>query len=458
MLGNVLEMIDFDLTTVELFASLPAEDIGRLQEHLTERRLDAGEILFNEGDLGDNAYIVASGEIEILKLEDDHEARIALSGEGVVVGEMALLTHSERNASARAHTPATLIVIPRSVFDDVINSSAAAMRAVFDVFLGRSREQELRVRRSERMAQLGVLTAGLAHEMNNPAAAVVRGAEQLLPAIDKLTDAIASLPPELDLPDLGSDPPELTALDRADREELMQATLADLGVVDAWDAAAALVGAGVSTADLSALTGSADASEMAAAIAARSEVASLLAEVQEGSTRLAELVSALKSYSFLDQAPVQMTDVTKGIEDTLLILRSKTADIDIVRDVAPDLPRITAYGSLLNQVWTNLIDNAAYAVSDVEDGRIAIAASADATHVTVRIADNGTGIPEDVVGHVFEAFYTTKPPGSGTGIGLNTVYSIVVNDHRGTIDVESEPGSTVFTVRLPIDATPSHGD
>lgn len=451
-------MIDFDLTTVELFASLPPKDIERLREHLTEQELDAGEILFNEGEAGDNAYVVASGEIEILKLEDDRAARIALSGPGVVVGEMALLTDSVRNATARAHSDSKLIVVPRRVFDDVINSSAAAMRAVFDVFLERSREQELRVRRSERMAQLGVLTAGLAHEMNNPAAAVVRGAEQLMPAINKLADASLALPSEATLPDLTTSSSSLSALERADREELMQATLTELGVADAWEAAAALVTAGVSPADLSALTDSQEATALAAAIAARSEVSSLVAEVQEGSKRLAELVNALKGYSFLDQAPLQVTNVAKGIEDTLLILRSKTSGINIVRDFAPGLPQITAYGSLLNQVWTNLIDNAAFALSETENPQITITGSADDTHVTVRVADNGPGIPRDVIGHIFEAFYTTKPPGSGTGIGLNTVYSIVVNDHRGTIDVESEPGNTVFTVRIPIDAAGSEAD
>ena len=451
-------MIDFDLTSVELFASLPATDIARLRDVLSEQQLEAGEVLFNEGDPGEHAYVVESGEIEILKLEDDRESRLALSGEGVVVGEMALLTDSVRNATARAHSPANVIVIPRSVFDDVINSSAAAMRAVFDVFLGRSRELEVRVRRSERMAQLGVLTAGLAHEMNNPAAAVMRGAEQLGPAIEKLAAASAGLPTDASLPDIQSDPPTLSALERADREELMQATLAQLGVADAWESAAALVNAGVTPADLSALSGSAEAGALASAIAARSEVAGLVAEVQEGSSRLAELVAALKSYSFLDQAPIQMTDVAKGIEDTLLILKSKTSDIDILLDFPPDLPEITAYGSLLNQVWTNLIDNAAYAASEVPNGRITIVARADDSHLTVSVADNGPGIPKDVVGHVFEAFYTTKAPGSGTGIGLNTVYGIVVNDHRGSIDVESEPGATVFTVRLPIDTPTANAD
>ena len=447
-------MTDFSLRHVELFQDLPDEDVVRLQAGLGERTLQAGELLFEEGDAADNAYIVASGEVEILKRQDDREARLAVSGVGAMIGEMALLTDEARNASARALTECTLVVIPQETFNEIINTSAPAMRALFDVFFRRWQEQELRVRQSERMAQLGVLTAGLAHEMNNPAAAVTRGAEQLRPALTRLETVLLQLPEGVDVALADADPPVLSALDRADREEAMEALLAKLGIAEPWEAAPALVAAGLEAADIRVIDSGSGAAALVEALTAKSEVNTLVREVQEGSKRLSELVLALKSYSFLDQAPVQITDVVRGLEDTLLILKSKTKDIEIRRDYAPDLPHITAFGSQLNQVWTNLIDNAADALnaSATNPAVITIRARREADHVVVEVGDNGPGIPDDVVGHVFEAFYTTKAPGSGTGIGLNTVYSIVVNDHRGTIDVESEPGSTVFRVRLPIES------
>ncbi len=188
-------------------------------------------------------------------------------------------------------------------------------------------------------------------------------------------------------------------------------------------------------------------------MAAEADAVSLRAEVDEGSKRLSELVGALKSYSFLDQAPVQEVDVPKGIEDTLLILKSKTRDITVDREYAEELPKITAYGSQLNQVWTNLIDNASDSLRDAgtEDPLITIRAIERADCIIVTIEDNGPGIPPEVKDRIFEAFYTTKEPGKGTGLGLDTVYSIVVNQHRGAVNVDSEPGSTRFTVKIPAD-------
>ncbi len=162
--------------------------------------------------------------------------------------------------------------------------------------------------------------------------------------------------------------------------------------------------------------------------------------------------AALKSYSFLDQAPVQEVDVVKGIEDTLLILRSKTKGIDIVTEYADELPTIVAFGSQLNQVWTNLIDNAADAIHDsgIEDGRIVIRANADDQRFVVEVENTGPAIPPGIIDRLFEAFFTTKEPGRGTGLGLDTAYGVVVTQHRGSIDVRSQEGSTVFTVSLPL--------
>jgi len=449
-------MTDFDLTTVELFSGLSAEDLHTLQGSLTDRSLQAGEILFLEGDEADDAYVVCSGEVEILKGPEDRQVRIAVSGAGVIVGEMALLTDEPRNATARAIGDTVLVVIPRRTLREVLETSAPAVKALFDVFLIRWREQELRVRQSERMAQLGVLTAGLAHEMNNPAAAVTRGTKQLRPVLDRFEGLLRRLPPDTPTLNAESDLRQtLTALDRTDREEELESLLKKLGVADPWVIAPSLVAAGVTEAALTGLSAGESLTTVIEAFAMREELRQLLAEVQEGARRLSELVAALKSYSFLDRAPVQETDIVKGIENTLLILKSKTADITVRRRL-DELPPITAHGSQLNQVWTNLIDNAADALlaARTSDPTITLLARQEGEHIVVQVEDNGPGIPRDVIDHVFEAFYTTKAPGAGTGIGLNTVYGIVVNDHRGTIDVESAPGRTVFTVRIPHNLEP----
>ncbi|MCZ7533905.1 MAG: ATP-binding protein [Acidimicrobiia bacterium] len=445
-------MSDFDLRSVSLFEHLPEGPLEMLSQSLIECGLARGETLFDEGDVGDKAYIVTSGELEILKEAAGRQVRIAVSGEGVIVGEMALLTAEPRNATARALSDASLVAIPKEAFDSVLASSVEATRALFDVFLQRWREQEDRLRQSERMAQIGVLTAGLAHEMNNPAAAVTRGANELHAAIERYVMAAKAIPADVTLPFrlAERERPRLSGMIRADREEALEDALAVLGVSDPWKYSASLVEAGVVVDDLA--TFPADhASLVVEIMAAEADVYSLLAEINEGSKRLSELVGALKSYSFLDQAPIQEVDVSRGIEDTLLILRSKTKDIEIERDYQDDLPAITAYGSQLNQVWTNLIDNASDSLRDsaTEDPRISIRAVEVGDCIVVTIHDNGPGIPVEMQDRIFEKFYTTKEPGKGTGLGLDTVYSIVVNQHRGAIEVDSVPGSTTFTVKIP---------
>jgi len=447
-------MSGFDLRSVALFERLPAEDLARLSESLGSCELARGDTLFDEGDEGDWAYIITSGEIEILKESAERQVRIAVIGEGVILGEMALLTGETRNATAKALSDATLVSIPRESFDRVMAESAAAARALFDVFLQRWREQEDRLRQSERMAQIGVLTAGLAHEMNNPAAAVTRGAEELTPAIERYAAAAQALPEGVELPIHLADRerPILSGMDRSDREADLEDALDDLGIDEAWKFASPLTESGFVVADLDLLPPE-HVGIMVTLLAAEADVYSLVAEVDEGSKRLSELVGALKSYSFLDQAPVQEVDLPRGIEDTLLILKSKTKNIAIERDYDEDLPLITAYGSQLNQVWTNLIDNASDSLRDSEtaDPQINIHAFEREGCIIVTIADNGPGIPPAVKERIFEAFYTTKEPGKGTGLGLDTVYSIVVKQHRGAVSVESEPGSTVFTVKIPLD-------
>ncbi len=445
-------MSNFDLHKVELLANVPQSDLDLLTASLTDRSLARGEVLFEEGDHGDMAYIVTEGELEILKESGGRRVRIAVLGHGLIVGETALLTEAPRNATARALTDVELVAISKEAFNTVVSNSAAATRALFDVSLQRWRELEERLKQSERMAQIGVLTAGLAHEMNNPASAVHRGASELGPAIDRYQMAFAAIPHGVVVPSLPDHThrPVLSGIERADRETAVEDALGNRGITEGWRLAGALVDAGITEDDIAAIEAD-HAVEVVGALAAAAEVRSLLAEVEEGARRMSELITALKSYSFLDQAPVLAVDVTRGIEDTLLILRSKMNGIKIERNYDPDLRPITAYGSQLNQVWTNLIDNASDALADsgTPDPVITIETASDDDNVIVRISDNGPGIPPAVIDRIFEAFYTTKEPGRGTGLGLDTSYSIIVKQHRGDISVASEPGKTVFTVTIP---------
>lgn len=437
------------LRQVPLFASLPEDDLARLDASTSYRDLAQGETLFEEGDEPDHAYVIESGEIEILKESAGRKVRIAISQPDDVVGEMGLLTGEPRSATARAMTETRMISIPRSALDHVLSTSVEAGRALFDVFISRWREQESRVRQSERMAQIGVLTAGLAHEMNNPAAAVSSGSDRLGDVIANRT-LVASDLGEVPIPSPSTDGPPRSAIDRADLEDAVEQSLDTIGLDEPWRHASLLVDAGFVPSDLP----QSDGQDSVVAVQLASldaETRALLAEVAEGARRLSELVGALKSYSFLDQAPVQEVDITKGIDDTLLILRSKMTDITVERDYAAGIPTIVAFGNQLNQVWTNLLDNAADAIHDagIEHGKVIIRASSQDDCVVIEIENNGPPIPVDVVDRVFEAFFTTKEPGRGTGLGLDTAYSIVVTRHRGSLTVRSDEETTVFTVVLP---------
>ena len=443
-------MNPFDLRSVDLFSGLGDDALSRLGNDLTVCTLPGGAALFEEGDPGDTAYVVTSGEVEILKASAEKSVRIAISGPGVVVGEMSLLTGEPRSASARALVDTELVSIPKATLDVLLESDVRVARALFDVFIARWREQQSRLRQSEHMAQIGVLTAGLAHEMNNPAAAVTRGSSLLATAVERRVAAEAAIPNDTHLPDPSAAGTAASPMERSEIEVDLETALDGFGIEEAWRVAPLLAEAGYRADDLD-LHGETSAA-VVEAMASRSEVDALIAEVAEGSRRLSELVAALKSYSYLDQAPVQNVDVARGIEDTLLILKSKTNDLTVIRDYDADLPTIQAYGSRLNQVWTNLIDNAADAIHEAgtEDGRITVAASVLDDSVIVAVENNGPEIPQPVKDRIFEAFFTTKEPGRGTGLGLDTVYDIVVNQHRGTIEVDSTEERPMFPVSLPI--------
>jgi signal transduction histidine kinase len=327
-------------------------------------------------------------------------------------------------------------------------------------------QQEVTLRHSERLATLGKLSAGMAHELNNPAAAAQRAAAQLQATFSRLQQAHlklcgldfdeAQLAALLAVDRLAQErakkPTYLEALGRSDLEVEWEAWLKEQGVANAWEVAPTLVTLGYSRDDLAALASGLTHPQFLAAIDwlnCSAAIYSLLEEVGQGAGRISEIVKALKSYAYLDQAPIQNVDIHEGLDNTLVILRSKLAPGVVVhRDYAADLPRIEAYGSELNQVWTNLIDNAIDAMGG--RGEITLRTRRDDEWAVVEIEDTGPGIPESIRSHIFDPFFTTKPPGQGSGLGLNISHNIIVQKHKGRVDVTSQPGKTCFAVWLPL--------
>jgi signal transduction histidine kinase len=331
-------------------------------------------------------------------------------------------------------------------------------------------QQEVMLRQSEKLATLGRLSAGMAHELNNPAAAAQRGAAQMQATISHLQQSHLRLG-QINLTDeqleslLALDklagerarqPADLDSLTRSDREAMLETWLDEQGIAQSWEVAPTLVDLGYELDALERLAAEFTPAQFPAVIDWLSDtytLYSLLEEIGQGTGRISELVKALKGYTYLDQAPIQTVDIHEGLDSTLVILRSKLKPgITVHREYATDLPRIQAFGSELNQVWTNLIDNAIDAMDG--EGELTLRTGHDDHWVIVEVEDSGAGIPEEILPHIFDPFVTTKEPGSGTGLGLNISHNIVVQKHQGRMDVTSEPGRTHFEVRIPIDCSP----
>ena len=330
------------------------------------------------------------------------------------------------------------------------------------------RESETMLRQSEKMAVLGTLTAGVAHELNNPAAAVKSAAGQLEVAIaqfgraqSRLSGLSMAATQQKALQRLihqareqATSPLELNALARSDRELKLETWLEEQGLSNARELAPTLANLNYDTAGLTTLADEFAPDQLSAVIGglvATYVVHSVLTEIGQSAGRISEIVKALKSYSYLDQAPVQAVDVHEGLDNTLLVLAHKLkSGISVRKEYAPQLPKIQANGGELNQVWTNIIDNAADALEG--QGEITIRTRQDGQQVVIEIEDDGPGIPAEIQSRIFEPFFTTKPPGLGTGLGLDISYNIVVHKHRGDIKVLSQPGRTCFQVWLPVNS------
>ncbi len=465
---------DDPLARVSLFAGLAPAQLARVRAVATEVTLAVGATLIAEGDPGDALYVVLEGTLAVSRRAGTGEMLLTTVGPGAVQGEIAVLEGGVRRATVRARTPVRLVRIGRDDLFDVLAREPAVLRSLVGTVAKRLRGMEASVQEQERLASLGTLAAGLAHELNNPAAAArssVGRLEEALDAWDRSSTALgavtagdgpAATPLAAELLDTlrdevarrSAEPPVLDPLDAADRRDAVATLLAALGMAAPQEPAAALVALGWDgneLDDLLAPFGDDEARHVVAAwLAATALVRQLLAEVALAAGRISEIVGAVREYTYLDRAPVQRIVVTAGIESTLVILRSKwKAGVAVGRSYAPDLPAIEAYGSELNQVWTNLIDNAIHAMSGTGDLAITATPAPGGEGVVVEIRDSGPGIPEAVQAHVFDPFFTTKDVGAGTGLGLYISRSIVER-HGGRLELASgDPGQTTFRVTLP---------
>ena len=454
------------LRRVPLFAELDEDDLAWIAGSCEMEELAPGEVVAAEGDEGDALFVITEGELEVVKRSRSADVPIARLGPGEIVGEMAVLEGSPRNATIRAVAPSRVVRIGRDVVMELVRTRPSAALSIIRTVTGRLRSTEALLREREKLAALGTLSAGLAHELNNPAAAVQRSSGLLRDALDRWADATHDLGAVVSdarrasvVGDLGTQIASLAGsgasadpLEVGDRADDLERRLAGHGVVNAEVLAATLAAGGWAPAHLQpvedAFPGPA-LGVVVAWIASGSEVHALVDEVGTGARRISEIVKAVKDYSYMDQAPVQQVDVTVGLDNTLVILRPKLkAGIEIERDYQPGLPAIEAFGSELNQVWTNILDNAIDAMGG--RGRIRIRAFGRDGDLVVEICDDGPGMPPEVRERIFEPFYTTKPPGSGTGLGLHIAYNVVAR-HDGRIEVRSRPGETCFEVALPIE-------
>jgi len=451
-----------DLRKSPLFESLSDKELQHLVDNAVHFTYRAGDILMQQGDPGDSAHIVLNGGFEIQKKSGQSVIKIDVRKPGEIIGEMALLSNAPRSATVVATCDSETLCISQEAFENLLSTSPSATMAVLHWVMARLSQNESLLHQQEKMAALGTMSAGLAHELNNPAAAAQRSAALLRGAPSmwlELTHQLETLAFKENLSDwLGNfmqeatrrfrNPLKLEALERIDMVEQLQEWLEANDVESAWELAPTLVNFGWDIELLDELKSKSLFQSAVKWLGMGSMIVTQLNEIQNTTERISQIVQAMKSYTYLDQAPLLEVDLHEGLENTLVIMEHKLKQgVTVKREYSLDLPRIEAYASELNQVWTNIIDNAVDAMNG--KGEITIRTQEENDQVIVEIIDNGPGIPKEIQSRILEPFFTTKPPGQGTGLGLHISHDIVANRHHGRLLMKSRPGETKFRIILP---------
>jgi PAS domain S-box-containing protein len=467
---HVGKIISWNKAATSILGYTEEEAVGHRLELIIPER-------FHDAHRNGMARFAQTGDARAIGKTVELAARMK-SGEEVPI-ELSLSTWTVRDE--RYYTGIIRDIGERKEAEETLRRSEQALREktdemrkknqVLEETLNQLNEMHSQLIIQEKMASLGKLSAGMAHELNNPAAAAQRGAAQLQATFSKwqsvqlrmaelkLEKKQVAQVMELDriAKEIAQKPADLNALTRSDRELAIEQWLEERDIDAAGEVVPALVSLGYAERDLEALAKIFTTPQLAVIVewlSFKFAIYSLVEEIGLGTGRIVELVKALKTYTYMDQAPVQSVDVREGLDNTLIILHSKLKNgVTVVRDYAEDLPVIEAYASELNQVWTNILDNAIDAMDG--EGTLIVRARREDPWVVVEIEDSGHGIPEDSLSLIFDPFFTTKGPGKGTGLGLNISRNLVVQKHQGQISVRSEPGSTCFAVRIPIDFNPA---
>jgi signal transduction histidine kinase len=451
-----------ELLRFPAFADLPDDQIAWFLGQSQEKSLKAGEIYARQGDPPEAMFVLLEGEFE-WRGEFNGETTVIPGNVGDVTGALPFSRMKQFTVTGRAVKDGRILRFPAALFPDLIQKMPELAKRLVGVMSDRIRELTRLEQQRDRLAGLGKLSAGLAHELNNPASAARRAASQLRDVLKKNRDANY----ELGSRDLtAAQQAEIEKLEAAfvqrnevprdvlatsDLEEQIDSLLRSHGQNDLWQMAADLARKNVKPEALESLFATLDSETARAAlvrIAASVEVATLLNEIESGTSRISDLVRAIKEYTYMDQTPLQNVDIVKSVETTLIILNHKLKHGVVVERDYQKIPLlVNSFGSELNQVWTNIIDNAIDAMRG--EGKLRVRTYREDNCVVVEIADNGPGISPEIQPHIFEPFFTTKGVGEGTGLGLDTVQRIV-KKHRGSIQVSSKPGDTRFQVRLPL--------
>src|SRR5689334_6817159 len=457
-----------ELLRVPAFADLPEDQIDWFRGHAEELHLKPGDTYFRQGDPADGMFVVLEGQLQA-QGELGGETVVISTKPGDVTGVLPFSRMKQYTVTGRAVTDGRVLRFPASLFPDLVQRMPELAKRLVGLMSDRIREATRVEQQRDRLAGLGKLSAGLAHELNNPASAARRATSQLRTTMKRIKDASHALGArdltaaqraeieKLEASLVQQDGPPPDTLTISNLEEEIDSWLRNHGQEDLWQLASDLAHKNIQPAALDRLYATLDADTARAAlvrIAASMEIANLLNEIESSTSRISDLVRAIKEYTYMDQSPVQNVDIAKSLETTLTILNHKLKrGVTVQRDYQRVPFLVNSFGSELNQVWTNIIDNAIDAMSG--QGELRIRTYREDACVVVEIADNGPGIPEKVLPHIFEPFFTTKGVGQGTGLGLDTA-SRIVRKHRGQIQVNSKPGETRFQVWLPLAEAPAN--